>query len=66
VVWARSKAGGWFFWRESPRLAPGAGFRRGSWALPAIPRGIAALSVGIALNGDGALAVDDLALERAA
>ncbi len=65
VVWVRSTAGGWSFWRESPRLAPGAGFRSASWALPAIPRGVAAVSVGLSLGGDGALAVDDLALGRA-
>jgi hypothetical protein len=65
VVWKRSKAGGWSFWRQSPRLAPSKGFRRTSWALPAVPRGVTALSVGISLSGDGRLAIDDLALSAA-
>jgi len=62
VVWARSKAGGWSFWRQGPRLAPAGAFRRASWALPAVPSGVTALSVGVSLGGDGRLAADDLAL----
>jgi peptidoglycan/xylan/chitin deacetylase (PgdA/CDA1 family) len=62
VVWARSKAGGWSFWRQGPRLARAGGFRRAAWRLPAVPRGVTALSVGLSLGGDGRLAVDDLAL----
>jgi peptidoglycan/xylan/chitin deacetylase (PgdA/CDA1 family) len=62
VVWARSKAGGWSFWRQGPRLAPAGGFRRASWALPRVPSGVTALSVGLSLGGDGRLAADDLAL----
>jgi peptidoglycan/xylan/chitin deacetylase (PgdA/CDA1 family) len=65
IVWKRSKEGGWSFWRQSARLAPGKGFRRASWALPAVPRGVTALSVGISMGGDGRLAVDDLALSGA-
>jgi hypothetical protein len=66
VVWTRSRAGGWSFWRQSPRLAPAAGLRRASWALPAVPRGVTALSVGLSLAGSGHLAADDMALERGA
>jgi hypothetical protein len=61
-VWARSKAGGWSFWRQGPRLARAGNFRRAAWRLPAVPRGVTALSVGLSLSGDGRLAVDDLAL----
>jgi hypothetical protein len=62
VVWTRSKAGGWSFWRQSPRLGRSGSFRRSSWTLPAVPRGVTALSIGLSLGGDGQLAVDDLAL----
>jgi hypothetical protein len=62
VVWARSKAGGWSFWRQSPRLARTAGMRRAAWELPPVPRGVTALSVGLSLSGDGRLAVGGLAL----
>ncbi len=65
VVWARSKAGGWSFWRQGPPLAASRGFRRAAWALPRVPRGVTALSVGLSLAGDGRLAVDDLALTAA-
>lgn len=64
VAWARSKAGGWAFWRESRRLAPTRGFRRASFRLPPVPAGVTALSVGVALSGDGRAAVDDLGLAR--
>jgi hypothetical protein len=62
LIWKRSKAGGWSFWREGPRLPPSHGFRRATLALPRVPRGVAALSVGIALSGDGRLAVRRLGL----
>jgi peptidoglycan/xylan/chitin deacetylase (PgdA/CDA1 family) len=62
VVWARNAQGGWAFWTDSPRLGPATGFRRTSWDLPPVPRGVTALSVGVALNGTGRAAVDDLAL----
>jgi hypothetical protein len=65
VVWARSKAGGWSFWRQGPRLASSRGFRRAAWALPPVPLGVTALSVGLSLAGDGRLAADDLALAPA-
>jgi peptidoglycan/xylan/chitin deacetylase (PgdA/CDA1 family) len=65
VVWARSKAGGWSFWRQGPPLAASGGFRRTAWALPRVPRGVTALSVGLSLAGDGRLAADDLALAPA-
>jgi peptidoglycan/xylan/chitin deacetylase (PgdA/CDA1 family) len=64
VAWRRSRAGGWSLWRESRRLAATHGFRRARWVLPRVPRGTTALSVGAELAGDGAMAVDDLALER--
>jgi peptidoglycan/xylan/chitin deacetylase (PgdA/CDA1 family) len=62
VVWARSKAGGWSFWRQSPRLARAAAMRRAAWKLPPVPRGVTALSVGLSLGGDGRLDVAALAL----
>jgi peptidoglycan/xylan/chitin deacetylase (PgdA/CDA1 family) len=62
VVWARSKAGGWSFWRQSPRLARAGSMRRAAWKLPPIPRGVTALSVGLSLSGDGRLDVAALAL----
>ncbi len=62
TVWARAKAGGWSFWRESPRLAPAPGFRTAAFELPPVPKGVTALSVGIALSGNGRLTVDELAL----
>jgi hypothetical protein len=62
VVWARSKAGSWSFWRQSPRLAPTRAMRRAAWKLPPVPRGVTALSVGLSLSGDGRLDVAALAL----
>jgi peptidoglycan/xylan/chitin deacetylase (PgdA/CDA1 family) len=64
VIWARSRAGGWSLWRSGTRLRVAHGFRTARWALPRIPRGVTALSVGMALSGDGRLAVDDFGLER--
>jgi peptidoglycan/xylan/chitin deacetylase (PgdA/CDA1 family) len=64
VVWTRTKAGGWAFWRNGPALAPARRFRRAALRLPRVPKGVAALSVGIALNGNGKLAIDRLALVR--
>jgi peptidoglycan/xylan/chitin deacetylase (PgdA/CDA1 family) len=62
VVWARSKAGGWSFWRQSARLGPARAMRRAAWKLPAVPRGVTALSVGLSLSGGGRLDVAALAL----
>jgi peptidoglycan/xylan/chitin deacetylase (PgdA/CDA1 family) len=62
VVWARNSQGGWAFWIDSPRFSPTAGFRRASWDLPPVPGGVTAISIGVALNGDGRVAVDNLSL----
>jgi peptidoglycan/xylan/chitin deacetylase (PgdA/CDA1 family) len=62
VIWTRTKAGGWEFWRDGPRLPRASRFRGASLRLPRVPRGVAALSVGLALNGDGKMAIDRLAL----
>lgn len=64
VVWARNRQGGWAFWTDGPRLAPTASFGRQVWDLPPIPGDVSAISIGIALNGDGQMAVDDLALSK--
>jgi hypothetical protein len=65
VVWTRTKAGGWEFWRDGPRLPGGSGYQTASLQLPRIPKGVAALSVGLALNGDGRMAIDRFALRSA-
>jgi hypothetical protein len=66
VVWARNLQGGWAFWTDGPLLARSATFAARVWNLPPISPGVSAISVGVTLNGDGFLGVDDLALtERA-
>lgn len=65
VVWMRTKAGGWELWRDGPRLPRSGGFRTASLHLPRVPQGVAALSVGLALNGDGRMAIDGFALRSA-
>ena len=64
IVWARNEQGGWAYWTDSPRLAPTSRFRRSSWDLPPLPRGVTAISIGVGLNGSGRVTVDDLALTR--
>ena len=62
VVWARNLQGGWAFWTDGPILARRASFGTRTWDLPPIPAGVSAVSIGVALSGDGWLSVDDLAL----
>jgi peptidoglycan/xylan/chitin deacetylase (PgdA/CDA1 family) len=62
VVWARNPQGGWAFWTDGPLLSPRSSFATRTWDLPPIPAGVSALSIGVALNGDGSLGVDDLSL----
>ena len=66
VVWARNRQGGWAFWTDGPQLSPSSSFRGATWNLPPVPAGVTALSIGVALNGDGAATVDDLSLRPAA
>jgi hypothetical protein len=65
VVWARNRQGGWAFWTDGPQLTPSSSFRGATWNLPPIPPGVTALSIGVALNGDGAMTVDSLKLRPA-
>jgi hypothetical protein len=66
VVWARNLQGGWAYWTDGPILTRRASFGTRTWDLPLIPAGVSAVSIGVALNGDGWLSVDDLSLiERA-
>jgi peptidoglycan/xylan/chitin deacetylase (PgdA/CDA1 family) len=62
VVWARNEQGGWAFWTDGPILDRTASFTTRAWNLPPIPAGVSAISIGVALNGDGRLTVDDLSL----
>jgi peptidoglycan/xylan/chitin deacetylase (PgdA/CDA1 family) len=64
LAWVRSTAGGWRYWRQGPRLAPTRGYASASWAVPPVPRGVAAVAVGVGLSGDGTLAVAGLELRR--
>jgi peptidoglycan/xylan/chitin deacetylase (PgdA/CDA1 family) len=51
VVWKRSKAGGWSFWRDGRHLRKSHGFRRATWVLPRVPRGVSARGGGGAQSG---------------
>ncbi len=66
VVWARNEQGGWAFWTDGPILARSSTFATRTWNLPPIPAGVSAVSIGVALNGDGGLRVDDLSLTQRA
>jgi peptidoglycan/xylan/chitin deacetylase (PgdA/CDA1 family) len=62
-AWYRQPAGGWVPWVVGPHLAPAAQWTPAGWRLPAVPAGATAVSVGVALAGEGGLlAVDDLVL----
>ena len=61
VVWARNPRGGGPSGPTARCCAPKASFGRGG-DLPPIPAGVSAISIGVALNGDGWLTVDDLSL----
>ena len=43
-------------------MTPSSGWRTTRWALPAIPKGVTAVSVGVALTGEGSVTVDHLDL----
>ena len=62
VVWARNPQGGWSFWTDGPLLGRRTAFGTRAWDLPPIPAGVTAISIGVALNGDGWLDIDDLSL----
>lgn len=64
VAWTRNSHGGWSYWTDSPTFAPTSAFRHASWNLPAVPPGVTAISIGVALNGSGQIAVDDLSLTQ--
>ena len=66
VVWARNRQGGWAFWTDSPRLVPTSSLTRRTWDLPAIPSDVSAISIGVALTGDGQMTVDDMTLRNLA
>jgi peptidoglycan/xylan/chitin deacetylase (PgdA/CDA1 family) len=64
-VWARNDQGGWAFWTDGPRLDAASSFTGATWDLPPIPAGVTAISIGVALTGNGTVAVDDLKLRAA-
>jgi hypothetical protein len=65
AVWLRSDAGGWRYWQSGPALPATTGYQRASWALPPIPPGVSAVSVGVIQAGEGAVAVDGFDLRPA-
>jgi peptidoglycan/xylan/chitin deacetylase (PgdA/CDA1 family) len=62
VVFARDAAGAWSFWTKSAFFAASPTWTQAIWSTPAVPQGVTALSVGLALSSVGSATFDDFAL----
>ena len=59
----RDEEGAWRLWTRSPDLLPGTRYREGRWRLPPVPAGTTQVSIGLALEAQGSLVMDDFTLE---
>jgi peptidoglycan/xylan/chitin deacetylase (PgdA/CDA1 family) len=59
VVYYRSSAGVWTYWKSSATLPAANDWAQASYTTPAIPAGATALSFGLYLNNVGTLVTDD-------
>jgi peptidoglycan/xylan/chitin deacetylase (PgdA/CDA1 family) len=54
------------YWTKSPEFPASDDWAEARWVTPAVPNDVDGLSFGIAISGNGSLAVDDLGIEDAA
>lgn len=63
VVYTRDATSGtWTFWKTSPFFASASGWAHAGWALPSIPSGVSAISLGLALSSASTATYDDAEL----
>jgi len=62
VVYYRTSAGIWSYWKTSPNFAAATNWTKVSYTTPPIPAGATALSFGFYLNAVGTLTTDDYAM----
>lgn len=65
VVYVRSNTGAWRYWKTGPAQPAATAWTLASWTTPAMPADATAVSFGLAINRNGTLTVDDLALTDA-
>ncbi len=65
VVFVRSTTGAWRYWNTGPTNPAAAAWTLATWTAPALPADATAISFGLAINRNGTLTVDDLALTDA-
>ena len=58
TIYTRSAAGAWTYFTQSPLLPVSAVYVPGSFAIPVLPAGATAISVGLSLYSTGSLAMD--------
>lgn len=59
----RDAEGTWRLWTRSPDLPTGTRYRQGRWRLPPVPAGTTQVSIGLSLEAQGSLVMDDFTLE---
>ena len=64
VLFTRTSAGNWGYWKSSPIFPASAGWSRATWTTPPIPDDVTHLSFGLNLMEAGALTVDDLSASQ--
>jgi peptidoglycan/xylan/chitin deacetylase (PgdA/CDA1 family) len=66
VVWdayTRNSQGAWTFWKASSAINMTSNYQHVSWAIPRLPAGAEAISVGFSLRSVGSFTADDFALD---
>lgn len=64
AVYLRDDHGAWRYWTTSPWFPASDAYAEATWTTPEVPEGYEAISFGMSIFHDGALAVDDVSLER--
>ncbi len=62
VVFYRTSAGAWQYWKSSTFSAASSSWKQASYTTPPIPSGATAISFGFALSGVGTLITDDYSM----
>ena len=60
VAWWRSAGGTWQYWLESAPFDPSSEWRQEEWTTPKLPPEAVGISVGLAIENEGYLVVDDV------
>jgi hypothetical protein len=60
VAWWRSAGGTWQYWKESAPFSASTAWREQKWTTPKLPPEAVGISIGLAIENEGYLIVDDV------